>query len=63
MLRTVVALGWLAVIALAPNPASAWAFQGHRVVGAIADRLLTPAAKAQVQQILNDGDTRGIDLR
>lgn len=63
MLRAVIALGWLVAVALSPTAASAWGYQGHRVVGAIADRLLTPAAKAQVQQILNDGDTRGIDLR
>lgn len=63
MLRAVFALGWLAVMLLAPTTASAWGYQGHRVVGSIADQLLRPAAKAQVQQILNDADTRGIDLR
>jgi hypothetical protein len=30
----------------------AWGPQGHRTVGAIADRLLTPAARAQVAQLL-----------
>jgi len=59
----VVVLGWLVAIALSPTAASAWGFEGHRVVGAIADHLLTPAAKAQVQQLLNEGDTRSVDLR
>src|SRR5882757_1769162 len=63
MRRLVVVLGWLVAIALSPTAASAWGFEGHRVVGAIADHLLTPAAKAQVQQLLNEGDTRGVDLR
>jgi len=48
---------------LDPTAASAWGYQGHRVVGSIADQLLKPIAKAQVQQILNDFDLRGIDLR
>lgn len=45
--------------------ALAWTYQGHRVVGSIADHILagTPAGK-QVQSILNDGDPRGkLDLR
>jgi hypothetical protein len=33
-------------------PAWAWGPQGHRTVGAIADRLLTPAAHAAVAQLL-----------
>jgi hypothetical protein len=41
----------------------AWGYQGHRVVGSIADHLLGPNAKAQVEQILNAGDSRGLDLR
>ncbi|HXY97177.1 MAG TPA: S1/P1 nuclease [Steroidobacteraceae bacterium] len=32
--------------------ASAWGPQGHRTVGAIADRLLTPAARAEVATLL-----------
>lgn len=32
--------------------AAAWGPQGHRTVGAIADRLLTPPARAAVQQLL-----------
>ncbi|MFB9262504.1 S1/P1 nuclease [Bradyrhizobium erythrophlei] len=63
MSRALSACCWLAVCLFAPTAASAWGYQGHHVVGAIADQLLKPAAKAQVQQILNDVDTSGIDLR
>ena len=67
MLRMVVALGWLlgslVPVALWPTGASAWGYEGHRVVGAIADHLLKPAAKAQVERLLNEGDAHGIDLR
>ena len=42
---------------LAAQGALAWGPQGHRTVGAIADRLLTPAAQAAVLRILqNDRD-------
>lgn len=42
-------------------PAWAWGPQGHRTVGAIADRLLTPAAHAAVAQLLSaDLDKFGI---
>jgi len=41
------------VLTLACVPcAFAWGPQGHRTVGAIADRLLTPAARAQVAELL-----------
>jgi hypothetical protein len=40
-----------------PKVASAWAHQGHKVVGSIADHLLNANAKAQVRQIL------GFELR
>jgi hypothetical protein len=43
---------------LNPTPVSAWAFQGHRVVGAIADELLNPNAKARVKDILNPPGSR-----
>ncbi|MBV8145587.1 MAG: S1/P1 nuclease [Gammaproteobacteria bacterium] len=39
---------------LAAPAAMAWGPQGHRTIGAIADRLLTPAAHAAVLQILAD---------
>jgi hypothetical protein len=41
----------LAVLAL-PSPAFAWGKTGHRVVGAIADPLLTPTARTAVRRIL-----------
>jgi hypothetical protein len=47
--------------------AFAWGYQGHRVVGSIADRLLNDNARAQVQKILNEGappnPKRDLDLR
>jgi hypothetical protein len=42
---------------LYPTAAPAWGYQGHKVVGSIADQLLKPNAKQQVRQIL------GFDLR
>ena len=45
-------LACLAFLGLLAPPASAWGPQGHRTVGAIADRLLTPAAHAVVAQLL-----------
>ena len=42
---------------VATQCALAWGPQGHRTIGAIADRLLTPAAQAEVLRILqNDRD-------
>jgi S1/P1 Nuclease len=43
-----------AVLLLAAPAAFAWGPQGHRIIGAIADRLLTPEAHAAVLQILAD---------
>lgn len=47
--------------------ALAWGYQGHRVVGSIADKLLNDNARAQVQSILNEGappdPRRDLDLR
>jgi hypothetical protein len=40
-----------------------WGYEGHRVVGSIADHLLKPNAAAQVQQILNAGDSHDLTLR
>ena len=45
-------LASLAAMSLATTPARAWGPQGHRTVAAIADRLLTPAARAAVVQLL-----------
>lgn len=47
-----VVLAISALLAL-PSPAHAWGKTGHRVVGAIADPLLTPAARAGVRSILS----------
>src|SRR6476646_877462 len=47
------------LVILNPSAASAWGFEGHRVVGSIADKLLKPNAKQQVQKILGEG----LDLR
>jgi hypothetical protein len=50
---------------LFPTGASAWGYQGHEVVGSIADQLLlnTNAAK-EIRKILNDGrGTADLDLR
>jgi S1/P1 nuclease len=46
--------------------ASAWGYQGHRVVGSIADQLLTRNAQRQVDRILAEDDPRrlgALDLR
>jgi hypothetical protein len=55
---------------LEPTAASAWGYQGHRVVGSIADHLLNAHAQAQVKQILNPPGSHdaspgwaGFDLR
>ena len=41
------------LLLFSPTAASAWGYQGHRVVGSIADALLTANAQQQVKQILN----------
>ena len=51
MRRLVIALLLLAP-ALAPAPALAWGQNGHRVTGAVADRHLSPKARAAVKEIL-----------
>ncbi|MEA2888506.1 MAG: hypothetical protein QOD11_2866 [Bradyrhizobium sp.] len=56
MLRIVVAFNFL-VCLFYPTVAPAWEYQGHRVVGSIADHMLNANAKQQVAQIL------GFDLR
>ena len=48
---------WLAVVAillcgLGPHSAWAWGRQGHEIVALVADRLLTPNARARVAEIL-----------
>jgi hypothetical protein len=51
MKRLLIALLLLAP-ALAPAPALAWGQNGHRVTGAIADRHLSPKARAAVKELL-----------
>jgi hypothetical protein len=43
-----------AILVLTAQAAVAWGPQGHRTIGAIADRLLTPGAHAAVLQLLED---------
>src|SRR5439155_2845142 len=57
MLRMIFALNCLLAL-LYPVAASAWGYQGHKVVGSIADKLLKPNAKEQVRQILAENDPR-----
>jgi S1/P1 Nuclease len=42
----------LAAMILTSTPALPWGYEGHEMVGAIADQMLTAHAKQQVQQIL-----------
>lgn len=55
------------VCLLNPTKVSAWGYQGHRVVGSIAEQLLHDNARTQVQKILNEGappdPKHDIDLR
>lgn len=58
MLKVVLALDCL-IYLLCPTDAPAWGYQGHEVVGSIADKLLNSNARQQVGQILGEG----FDLR
>lgn len=42
----------LALLALAPTVAQAWGPSGHRIVAALAERQLSPVARAQVRRLL-----------
>jgi hypothetical protein len=53
MLRAVFALSCF-FLALNSTGASAWGYQGHKVVGAIADKLLKPSAREHVREILGE---------
>lgn len=46
--------GFAAILVLTAPAALAWGPQGHRTIGAIADRLLTPGAHAAVLRLLED---------
>jgi hypothetical protein len=52
--KTSALAGGLLIVTACANLAWAWGPQGHRTVGAIADRLLTPQAHALVAQLLRD---------
>ena len=47
----------LTALAVAASPAMAWGPQGHRVIAEVAERRLTPAARAAVRDLLHEGDT------
>lgn len=44
----------LALLALHPGPAGAWGFDGHRIVGRLAESALSPAARAEARRLLAD---------
>ena len=46
----------IACALLLPLPAAAWSKPGHRMVGDIAQRHLTPAASAQVAELLQGAE-------
>ncbi|MCS6986074.1 MAG: S1/P1 nuclease [Sphingomonadaceae bacterium] len=48
------ALAWLVAAALWPSPAAAWGPTGHRITAALADRFLSPRARAAVLEILGN---------
>jgi hypothetical protein len=52
MMRIVLSLACILCL-FDPKPASAWGYQGHEVVGSIADQLLHDSAKQHVRDILN----------
>jgi hypothetical protein len=54
MLRMLCLVAWLFLASAFAARAQAWGPQGHRTVGAIADRLLNAGARAQVAQLLSD---------
>lgn len=54
--------GLLLSALLAPRPARAWIDAGHQVIGALAERRLSPAARAMVREIIGDGRLSDRDL-
>jgi hypothetical protein len=53
-------LGGLAIFVLASEKAIAWAPEGHAVVAAIAEQLLSPITQAKVQQLLAEGGDKDL---
>ncbi|MDT7934554.1 MAG: S1/P1 nuclease [Sphingomonadaceae bacterium] len=47
----------VAALLLSPHAAHAWGQEGHRVIGTIADKYLTPSARAGVMRILPAGES------
>jgi nuclease S1 len=47
----------LSIIAAAAGPVQAWGRLGHRVIAGLADKRLTPAAKAAIAGLLEPGET------
>jgi hypothetical protein len=65
-MRRLIATAAIVAAAFMPSTAWAWGNEGHKVVALIAASELSPAAKAQVEQLLggdatNVGDVSGLD--
>jgi hypothetical protein len=56
MMRPLILSTLIFAAALAPSAASAWGYEGHEIIAAIAWRYLTPSARAKVYALLA-GDT------
>ncbi len=56
--KAVIGLLALSTFALLPSGAWAWGGEGHRIIALIAADRLTPAARAEVSDLLG-GDARG----
>src|SRR5258706_13260034 len=48
--------GFVLGVGIVPVPCLAWGVEGHRIIAAIAADELTPAAKSQIEQLLDGGD-------
>jgi hypothetical protein len=58
--RFLLAFAVMSFVAANPLPALAWGESGHRIVAAIAERMLTQAARAEVDRILADEPAHGV---
>ena len=47
----------VAIVLTFSDRAFAWGTEGHQIIAAVAAHELTPAARAQVQELLGGGDT------